>query len=352
AQKAQIERLAAEFANELESLGVRVGKLEKKLDNVTITGEVRFSNYTYDKLFANKENLRSRIFINGQVNDRWKYTGMFENTQNLRFNDSEGGVNLRRAWVTGSIGDVGVRLGRFPFKVAYGAIVDNEADGIDLTYKKGNFDVGLFAVRPETSSLWLGSVATIVNNAITTIGSPAAQKVQVLGGQVGYKFNKNLDLRVAYFDIKGKGDYAVMDIDDSSLEVILGYKFSKELSAYAEYIRAGRKAEYTLPQSLGGGTYRDSKTGWAAGVVYSTLSRAKANTYAVRANYYDIPTGALIDHTSELDFGVGFKGYSIGASYMLAKNVELAVDYFDFEGRKNLHNLEEDLLWTKLFFYF
>ena len=41
AKGANVDRLAAEFADELDSLGVRVAALEKKSDNVKITGEFR-----------------------------------------------------------------------------------------------------------------------------------------------------------------------------------------------------------------------------------------------------------------------------------------------------------------------
>ena len=41
ANGADVDALAAEFANELDSMGVRVAKLEKKADNVQIYGEVR-----------------------------------------------------------------------------------------------------------------------------------------------------------------------------------------------------------------------------------------------------------------------------------------------------------------------
>jgi hypothetical protein len=39
AKGANVDRLASEFADELDSLGVRVAKLEKKSDNVKITGQ-------------------------------------------------------------------------------------------------------------------------------------------------------------------------------------------------------------------------------------------------------------------------------------------------------------------------
>ena len=41
AKGANVDKLAAEFADELDNLGVRVAKLEKKADNVKITGQIR-----------------------------------------------------------------------------------------------------------------------------------------------------------------------------------------------------------------------------------------------------------------------------------------------------------------------
>ncbi len=42
AKGANVDKLAAEFADELDTLGVRVANLEAKADNVKITGEVRY----------------------------------------------------------------------------------------------------------------------------------------------------------------------------------------------------------------------------------------------------------------------------------------------------------------------
>ena len=83
AKGANVDKLAAEFADELDSLGVRVANLEKKADNVKVTGEVRY-RYTDSELNGNEYNdLRSRIWVNGQINDDWSYTGMIENTQDF-----------------------------------------------------------------------------------------------------------------------------------------------------------------------------------------------------------------------------------------------------------------------------
>ena len=105
AKGANVDRLAAEFADELDSLGVRVAALEKKSDNVKITGEVR-ARYVDQRAKANGgdgyvADLRSRIWLTGQVNEDWKYTGMIENVQNFADDKGKEDTNFQRAYVEG-----------------------------------------------------------------------------------------------------------------------------------------------------------------------------------------------------------------------------------------------------------
>ena len=87
AKGANVDKLAAEFADELDNLGVRVANLEKKADNVRISGQIRYEyadrNGDLQKTKGSdaKNRLRTRIFVNGQVNDDWTYTARLENNQ-------------------------------------------------------------------------------------------------------------------------------------------------------------------------------------------------------------------------------------------------------------------------------
>ena len=91
AKGANVDKLAAEFADELDSLGVRVANLEKKADNVKVTGEIRYSYRDVDgDVNGNESVLRSRLWVNGQINEDWSYTGMFENEQTFHGKDDDG----------------------------------------------------------------------------------------------------------------------------------------------------------------------------------------------------------------------------------------------------------------------
>ena len=75
-QRALINKLADEFADELNNLGVRVSALENRVGSVKLTGDARF-RYRYQK--NNKENDKSwdyriRLRANARVNDRTKVT--------------------------------------------------------------------------------------------------------------------------------------------------------------------------------------------------------------------------------------------------------------------------------------
>ena len=67
-QRATIDKLAAEYADELDSLGVRVSNLEKKVGNISWSGNARM-RYIKDTKGDDSWNGRVRIAAKGQVND-------------------------------------------------------------------------------------------------------------------------------------------------------------------------------------------------------------------------------------------------------------------------------------------
>ena len=127
--------------------------MEKKSDNVKITGEVRY-HYQDNSGDADgySTKLRSRIWMTGQINDDWKYTGMLENNEDLKNDVGEENVKFQRAYVNGKIGGVAVQAGRYNNKLAEGNVYDTRFDGVQLSYGK---DVKLTAgYGKATPSSW------------------------------------------------------------------------------------------------------------------------------------------------------------------------------------------------------
>ena len=74
ADKATIDKLAAEFADELNNLGVRVADLEKHADNVKWTGETRYDYKSVRPDEADKTNANEGLFRlepSAEVNGNW-----------------------------------------------------------------------------------------------------------------------------------------------------------------------------------------------------------------------------------------------------------------------------------------
>ena len=68
-QQAMINRLADEFSNELNNLGVRVARLEDRVGNVKVTGDARL-RYRDAQDAKSKFDARARVQFNAKVNDR------------------------------------------------------------------------------------------------------------------------------------------------------------------------------------------------------------------------------------------------------------------------------------------
>jgi len=122
----------------------------------------------------------------------------------------------------------------------------------------------------------------------------------------------------------------------------LKYNFSEPFSIWGQYLRGDE-----LNSDF-------SKNGYAAGLTYSTIDRNKPGTFEIRGAYYSVPAGGTIATTTELDItdeGLGYKGWTVGASWMVAKNIDINVDYFDFKEKEG-PNDKNKLLWSYVRFYF
>ncbi|WP_455654944.1 S-layer homology domain-containing protein [Phascolarctobacterium sp.] len=323
AKGANVDRLAAEFADELDSLGVRVAALEKKSDNVKITGEVRYHYADHSKNDAKYDTkLRSRIFINGQINDDWKYTGMLENNENLKDDAGVEKVVYQRAYVNGKLGGVAVQAGRYNLKLADGNVYDTRFDGVQFAYGK---DIKL------TAGYGKATPSTLVR-----FDSDETLYVD-LTGKVGA-----LELGAGYYDFK---NLLGLDVDDSIFQVNANYAFTKDLKLGAMYLK-GDADHSNL-------TKRNSDDdGFVVSLGYKGAKAAVPGSWGLAAKYYDQGAATYIDHTmnGRADEMFGFKGYGLTANYTFAKNIVGQVEYYDLKDKET--DLKSKTLWSQVVFTF
>ena len=329
AKGANVDRLAAEFADELDSLGVRVAALEKKSDNVKITGEARF-RYADSKGKGNVADsyvgdLRSRIWITGQVNEDWKYTGMIQNVQDFA-GDYTGDekTDFQRAYVEGKLGGMAVTAGRYNAFFANGNIYDNRADGIELAYGD-KVKVSLAAGK-----------ATDAIEKLTKEGTTGGNYA---GGAVSADFGA-VNATAGYYNFK---DIMEKDsgIDNAIWFVGAGTTFG-DFGLNAMYLKGDMSVNGTDLNNL-------DDDGYTVGLTWKGAEAAKAGSYGLFANYYDLGGQTYIAHTTDADTfdGEGFKGYGVGANYTVAKNMVFTAAYYDTKSKLNSSD-KDKIIWTDL----
>ena len=337
AKGANVDKLAAEFADELDSLGVRVANLEKKADNVKITGQIRASYRANDEGVAgNSGRLRTRLFLNGQINEDWTYTGRFENNQ--YYHDSkkdtlsgEDDIDLNWAFVSGRVGGVKLDAGRQNFKTHTGNVLDAEFDGAKLAYGEKVKLTG-----------YVGKAADDVFDA------------DALGSGDGL----TSDDRLYIADLSAK--IGVVDAYVSYYNVDNG--FSQEIYNVGAALPVAKDLKLSAEWMYGTADEGDDgldNNGWVAGLAYKGAKASKPGSWGVYANYYDMPAMTYLDNTNDGYNGVmnkwqldgdGFEGYEVGANVALAKNIVAGVKYFDLEQRED--SADEQAIWSEVVFTF
>ena len=339
AKGANVDKLAAEFADELDSLGVRVANLEKKADNVKITGQIRPSYRSVDGAGSNHQGyLRTRLFLNGQVNEDWTYTGRFENRQYYTGGDSWGGthesddeVDLNWAYVSGPIGGVKVEAGRQDFVM--GDVVDNRGDGVKLSYGDNVKVIG-WAYK-ASSSAW-----TNTGNSFFDGGVEDGDRVYVAG--VEGKFGVvGADLHYYKADTAREQDI---------WELALDGEIAKDLTLRGSYFYGDSDVN----------GYDGDESGYLVGLAYRGAKASKPGSWGLYANYSDRPLATFLEPTlfaggyavfpGDTAAGDGYQGYDVGANLTLAKNIVFNVKYADMESREGSEDTQT--LWSEVIFTF
>ncbi len=334
AKGANADKLAAEFAGELDSLGVRVANLEKKSDNVRITGQIRYEygdrggdlGSKYGKVAQHR--LRSRIFVNGNINEDWSYTGRFENNQSLKNSSGDDTLKFNQAYVNGKIGGVKVIAGKTDHYAGNGFIYDDTAEKIELSYGKDVKLTAYYGIPTDYGydKMWGASVGGKVGN---------------LSLSAGYdKFQDAL----ASIDSYGRDNSAKTGTDNGIWNLSANYKFG-DFTLAATYL----DSDIDLRDNS---EYKDVDTnGYVISAGYKGADKNKPGSWGLFANYYDQGAGTFVAHTmypGDWSYYVdeGFKGYMVGGGVTLAKNMVYQLHYYDLEGKES--GLDDQVLWSRL----
>ena len=349
AKGANVDKLAAEFADELQNLGVRVAKLEKKSDNVRVTGELRAHYMKKQATAINDGNsyeseLRSRIILEGTINDDWTYTAMLQNTQDLSKGGKNSGEELtrfKRAFVEGKIGGVNVRAGRQDYGFGDGNVLDDDlsSDAVALSYGS--------KLKVEGVAAQLADLDTNYDDDALLDGA------KYYGAKLEYAPTDNFALKAEYVKFKDIGKGGTME--DEGEEVVVPGGFEQKIYDIGLTYGFG-DFEFTGMYIHGKGDtsrHEGNDKGWALGLSFKGADAEEPGSWGLAVNYYKQEAGTYVAHAIDgnTDFENGFRGWSVSGDYAFAKNIVGTVAYYDTKDYSD-GSMRDHRLWTDVTFSF
>ena len=317
-QQAMINRLADEFSNELNNLGVRVARLEDRVGNVKVTGDARL-RYRDAEHANSKFDARARLQFNAKVNDR---TDAVVRVASKNFelgdatNGSNVGVSVDRAYVNHKFGErVSVKAGRFNQVLGGGLAFDGTFDGAQ--FNAGNDKVNLqaaygYMVSGDRSLADGATTATLTKDANVT------NTIINLNGKVGKHTMVG-------------GFYDRVNQDTSS-----GYKNIYGFNANANFDKVWVGGEWLKDSHV------DESQAWTAGVGFGNYDIKKQGTWGVKGQYFDQKANAPIvdttwNHGYNDTYTKNAKGWMATVDYALQNNVGLSA-YYGFDWKDQAGN--------------
>jgi hypothetical protein len=339
--KALIDKLAVEFAAELNNLGVRVAKLEKNASSIKFWGDSRIRFQSNNALAvdangataASRWDQRLRVYAKADLNDKASFYGriMANWTDNSAYGTSQ---ESSLFW------DFGYFQWTFnpEFKVAVGR--QQIIAGQDLFWTNGGYDAIQFMFGAPSdrfqAKVGYGDVGTYVSAG--SPGNAYATKPVVIA-DLNYKLSKDWGVNGAVYWATNADK--TTSINAANGTYLNGYPFQ----VYNLGVRGNLSEDFNLranyfwnsAQVIADYDPDNQHNGWMAEIWFKGANKAKVGSWGLAANYRDIKPWAIDNaNTSGLlansagatiSNAYGQKGWGIQANYTISKNAVLTATY-------------------------
>ena len=330
ADKALVDKLAAEFAEELDNLGVRVADLEKKSDNVKWGGELRYRYYDIDRDSKAGDETHNKVLFRLEPkayigNSGWTANARLDYEMNLSTDENNDGVVVDRAYVEGPLFGATVTAGRTPVFTAQGLLFDDRISGGTVAFGSDEFKTTLAAGRYSEDDHSVD---------LDYKGNAKDITAEYYGVQFDYTPNDNLALNAGYTALTG------IDAKNSDSQKIVAPFGGDKNDTTANFWYAGGKYAFDKNVAFVGEYAQNTEANtedqaWTAELQYKGANPADAGSWGMYAGYRQIETFASIAPTYDDIIGAGYKGAVVGASYVPAENILATIQYFDGEETKS-----------------
>lgn len=320
-QQAMINRLADEFSDELNTLGVRVGKLEKQVGNLTYTGDARIR------------------FMNGAGNgNKWEYRARLQFENKVNENTSV--------------------VARFKIENQFGqASSDSNHAYIDLAYAKHNFGEHV-SVEAGRTELFVGQGLLYDD---TFDGAKATINIQdkvTFTGAYGYPIVGENEAKYSFEDNRADKPVTLAQIDAMLGNHVAATAFYLKGTKEADNVKVygfGLTADYKKVQLYGEWAKDDNlnnSKAWVAGIGYGDYDLGAKGTWDIGVRYFNEGVNApIFSSTYDQPKNSNYKTWSAVANYALLDNVGLGFQYY-FDSKTQDGTKVDDFLYASLEYQF
>lgn len=336
--KALIDKLAAEFSDELANLGVRVADLEAKTDNVKWEGLIRYdwksnnfaANHGHEKTKDGDNTVKLRFEPSMVINENW--TGHARIDYDVNKDNTSGdtdGAEVQKIYAEGQYSKFNVKLGRFGTfsDASHGLVMDDQVTGAEFTYAPTeNWKVKATAGRTDVVNKGLAYGTKGVFNPTTHTTAGETDSATYWAVEAGYAQGK-WDAGLGYHTILATHTTQDANDDNGSYHIIdlgVGYAFDKNVKL---------TGDYAWGPSLNCDAGDLHKDAYSIELDYKGANAADPGSWGAYVAYRQLAPFATISYT--YDFGNGnegfasLKGWEIGTSYTFAKNIVATAKYFN-----------------------
>ena len=335
-QNAIINRLANEFATELNNLGVRVSTLENKVGNFSFTGDARLryqnrkvENEDKSETYKSKFDYRGRVQFEATVNDNTKAVIRLasdnkEFGQNDKDNTTKASVD--RVYVQHNFGKYATaKVGRFDEVIGAGLTYDDVFEGAKVAFGKDKLNASVsYGYAPEmTVKMVEGTEDGTVVFKAPLFNANQKDTAQLAVFQVNGKVGNNVKVGAFYTKVNATNFNEALS---HTVLAPLGTALKdKELDFYGVHANVKVANKVAVDGEFAKFKEYHHTNAWAAGLTYGNYNMAKQGTWSLKGQYTSLDKFApVFSSTFWAPYNQNFKAWSVQGKYAVANNVGLA----------------------------
>ena len=324
-QKAMIDKLAAEYAAELDNLGVRVSNLEDRVGNVKWGGKARL-RVNEQKLegpgFSDTSSTSHSyvdMWATAKINQDWTAKVEYENTKDMSGRNGDDADSTTKIYVEGPLFGADTKIGKFGMNSKYDFVMDKALSGIQMAFGADK-DVTTTATFGRVDGIWNADYASLM---------------------VDYHPEGKFGAYAAYHQLANSEGLSVLNQDEDlkTWEIGFNTKFSQDWTFDALYV--GTNSDDFYGKDV-------ENNGYKVQLTYGNVDTATAGTYDIFTSYEQVPAGLVFNTDG---WNVGYKGWRLGFDYVPMENTKFTAFYFDGKQIDN-SDYKEKFTRAQVEFYF